>query len=113
MSCPAAAAARAHEIERPVVFAVAATAVADQSLACLMKPNVKALIYTILADDKPVAVLEASAGEARDLIKKRWLVAELTALKVDGHRCIGEAPGCACVPHSKRNGSSTTRSAAC
>lgn len=49
-----------------------------------MKPNVKALIYTILADDKPVAVLEASAAEARDLIKKRWLVAELATLKVDG-----------------------------
>lgn len=49
-----------------------------------MKPNVKALIYTILADDKPVAVLEASAAEVRDLIKKRWLVAELATLKVDG-----------------------------
>jgi hypothetical protein len=33
-----------------------------------MKPKSHPLIYTILADDKPVAALEASGSEARELL---------------------------------------------
>jgi hypothetical protein len=49
-----------------------------------MKPKPQSLIYTILADDKPVAALESSGLEARELLKERWFLQELTALKVDG-----------------------------
>jgi hypothetical protein len=42
------------------------------------------LIYTILADDMPVAALEASGPEARELLKEPWFLKELAALKVDG-----------------------------
>jgi hypothetical protein len=49
-----------------------------------MKPKPQSLIYTILADDKPVAALESSGPEARELLKERWFLQELTALKVDG-----------------------------
>jgi hypothetical protein len=49
-----------------------------------MKPKSQPLIYTILADDKPVAAIEASAPEARELLKERWFLQELSALKVDG-----------------------------
>jgi hypothetical protein len=42
------------------------------------------IIYTILADDKPVAALEATGVEARELLKERWFAEELAALKVDG-----------------------------
>ena len=49
-----------------------------------MKPKPQSLIYTILADDKPVAALESSGSEARELLKERWFLQELTALKVDG-----------------------------
>lgn len=48
-----------------------------------MKPKSQALIYTILADDKPVAALEASGQEARELLKERWFLQELSALHVD------------------------------
>ena len=49
-----------------------------------MKPKPQSLIYTILADDKPVAALESSGSEARELLKERWFLQELSALKVDG-----------------------------
>jgi hypothetical protein len=49
-----------------------------------MKPKPQSLIYTILADDKPVAALESSGPEARELLKERWFLYELTALKVHG-----------------------------
>jgi hypothetical protein len=49
-----------------------------------MKAKPQALIYTILADDKPVAALEASGPEARELLSERWFLHELSALKVDG-----------------------------
>jgi hypothetical protein len=49
-----------------------------------MKPKSQSLIYTILADDKPVAALESSGPEARELLKELWFLQELTALKVDG-----------------------------
>ena len=49
-----------------------------------MKAKSQALIYTILADDKPVAALEASGPEARELIREQWFLHELSALKVDG-----------------------------
>jgi len=50
----------------------------------IMKLKPQAIIYTILADDKPVAALEASGTEARELLKERWFLQELSALKVDG-----------------------------
>ena len=49
-----------------------------------MKPKPQSLIYTILADDKPVAALDSSGSEARELLKERWFLQELTTLKVDG-----------------------------
>lgn len=49
-----------------------------------MNAKSQALIYTILADDKPVAALEASGPEARELLRERWFLHELSALKVDG-----------------------------
>ena len=48
------------------------------------KRKPQAIIYTILADDKTVAALEASGTEARELLKERWFLQELSALKVDG-----------------------------
>ena len=50
----------------------------------IMKLKSQAIIYTILADDKPVAALEANGTEARELLKERWFLQELSALKVDG-----------------------------
>lgn len=47
-------------------------------------PKPQTLIYTILADDSPVVVLEASGPEARELIKERWFIEELSTLKVSG-----------------------------
>ena len=35
-----------------------------------MKPKSQVLIYTILADDKPVAALEASGPEAREILSE-------------------------------------------
>jgi hypothetical protein len=49
-----------------------------------MKPKPQAIIYTILADDKPVAALEANRTEARELCKERWFLEELSGLKVNG-----------------------------
>jgi hypothetical protein len=42
------------------------------------------IIYTILADDKPVVALEATGTEARELLRERWFIGELAALKVNG-----------------------------
>jgi hypothetical protein len=49
-----------------------------------MKARPLKVIYTILADDVPVAAIEAPGIEARKLLKERWFVLELSALKVDG-----------------------------
>ena len=49
-----------------------------------MEAKSQALIYTILADDKPVAALEASGSEARELLREQWFLHELSTLKVDG-----------------------------
>ena len=49
-----------------------------------MKAKSQALTYTILADDKPVAALEASGSEARELLTEQWFLQELSALRVDG-----------------------------
>ena len=49
-----------------------------------MKPKAQAIIYTILADDKAVAALQATGTEARELLKEKWFHEELAALKVDG-----------------------------
>jgi hypothetical protein len=44
----------------------------------------KKLIYTILADDAPVVVLEASGAEARELCKEKWFLEELSVMKIMG-----------------------------
>ena len=49
-----------------------------------MKTKSQALIYTILADDKPVAALESSGSEARELLSEQWFLDELSTLKVGG-----------------------------
>lgn len=49
-----------------------------------MKPKIQTLIYTMLADDKPVAALEAAGPEVRELLKERWFLDELGALTVGG-----------------------------
>jgi hypothetical protein len=49
-----------------------------------VKPKAQSLIYTILADEKPVAALEALAPEVREILKERWFLDELAALKVGG-----------------------------
>jgi len=49
-----------------------------------MKPKVQTVIYTILADEKPVAALEANGKDARELLKESWFLKELAALKIRG-----------------------------
>src|SRR4051794_35436032 len=49
-----------------------------------MKQKRQSLICTILADEKPVAAIEASAPEARELLKEQGFLQELSGLKVDG-----------------------------
>jgi hypothetical protein len=49
-----------------------------------VKPKVQSLIYTILANAKPVAALEATGPEGRELLKERWFLEELVGLKIDG-----------------------------
>ncbi|HEX2652021.1 MAG TPA: hypothetical protein VHN11_00020 [Xanthobacteraceae bacterium] len=49
-----------------------------------MKAQTQTIIYTILADDNPVAALQATGAEARELLKEKWFHEELAALKVDG-----------------------------
>jgi hypothetical protein len=49
-----------------------------------MKHKPTILIYAILADDKPVAAIETSGNEARELLKEQWFLQELSTLKVDG-----------------------------
>jgi hypothetical protein len=46
-----------------------------------MKQQRQSLIYTILADDMPIAAIEATGPEARELCKERWSIEELTQLK--------------------------------
>ena len=40
--------------------------------------------FTILADDKPIAALEATGTKARELLKELWFLQELSELKVGG-----------------------------
>jgi hypothetical protein len=49
-----------------------------------MKPKSQSLIYTILADELPVVVFEATAPEARELCREEWLIEDLSARKVNG-----------------------------
>jgi hypothetical protein len=49
-----------------------------------MKARPLKIIYTVLADDVPLATLEATGVEARELLKEHWFLRELAALKVDG-----------------------------
>ena len=48
-----------------------------------MKSAVVKIIYTVLADEKPVAALEATRDEASELLKEEWFLQELATLKVD------------------------------
>ena len=49
-----------------------------------MKHKPQALIYTILADDKPILAIEATRTEARELCKEEWFLEELSLLKWKG-----------------------------
>jgi hypothetical protein len=49
-----------------------------------MKAKSKSIIYTVLADDVPVVVLEATSAEARELLRESWFVSELSEAKVGG-----------------------------
>ena len=49
-----------------------------------MKPPPVKIIYTILADDRPIAAIEATGIEARQLLRERWFAEELASLKVGG-----------------------------
>lgn len=49
-----------------------------------MKPKSKPIIYTVLADDTPLLVLEATGAEARELLRERWFINELSEVKVGG-----------------------------
>jgi hypothetical protein len=49
-----------------------------------MKPNKQTIIYTLLAADLPVAAIEATGVEARELLKDSEFLVELAAPKVDG-----------------------------
>ena len=44
----------------------------------------KGLLYTILADGKPIVVLEASGREAAELCREEWLRADLCRLTSNG-----------------------------
>jgi hypothetical protein len=54
-----------------------------------MKQDPKALIYTILAGDKPIVALEASGREAGELCKEEWFRKELSAIKSKGEPIYG------------------------
>ena len=54
-----------------------------------MKQDPKVLIYTILAGDKPIVVLEASGRETGELCKEEWFRAELSALNSNGEPICG------------------------
>ena len=49
-----------------------------------MKPKSKTIIYTVLADDTPILVLEATGAEARELLRESWFKEELSAVNVGG-----------------------------
>ena len=49
-----------------------------------MKRAPTRLIYTILADDRPIVAFEASGREAAELCKEKWFRAELSALNSNG-----------------------------
>ena len=44
----------------------------------------KGLVYTILADAKPIVVLEASGREAAELCREEWFRADLCRLTSNG-----------------------------
>ena len=44
----------------------------------------KGLVYTILADGKPIVVLEASGQEAAELCREEWFRADLCRLASNG-----------------------------
>ena len=54
-----------------------------------MNREPKALIYTILAGDRPIVALEASGREAGELCKEEWFRDELSALKSNGEPLYG------------------------
>jgi hypothetical protein len=54
-----------------------------------MKRASKGLIYTILADGKPIVALEASVREAASVAKEEWFRAEVSALNSNGEPICG------------------------
>ena len=46
-----------------------------------MKRQLQSLVYTILAEEVPIAALEATGSEARELCKETWFLEELSSLK--------------------------------
>ena len=49
-----------------------------------MKYKPQALVYTILAADQPIAAIEATRTEARELCREEWFLEELSLLKSKG-----------------------------
>jgi len=49
-----------------------------------MKRKVITLIYTILADDEPVAAIKSTGPEASEICREGWFLDELSLLKKDG-----------------------------
>jgi len=47
------------------------------------KPTIS-LIYTILANDQPLAAIKASGTEAREICREPWFKEELASLKSNG-----------------------------
>ena len=56
-----------------------------------MKPAPEELIYTILANDRPVVALEARRYAARKLCKDGWFRNELSTMKFKGEPLV--SPG--------------------
>ena len=49
-----------------------------------MKREPRALIYTILIEDKPIVAIEAGRSEARELCKEEWFLEDLSRLRSNG-----------------------------
>jgi hypothetical protein len=76
-----------------------------------MKQQASSLIYTILADDKPVAALESSAPEARELLKESWSLKNCLRSKLTVNRSTNPGPGYEPGRPPKKSGLYTIKSA--
>jgi hypothetical protein len=74
-----------------------------------MKQQLQLLIYTILADDMPIAALEATGSDARELCKERWFIEELSQLKRMGKPLYQPGVHLRARVATEENGSNTTR----